>query len=101
MAPAIVQAITALIQLHRIDRWCKLIFSILFSFWTSWAFAAGTSLIAKPSYTLAVGVGLVAGSVSATVVFRTSDLAKGLLVVLPEAEATKEINTDLQTIIKS
>lgn len=98
IAPAIVNAITAFIQLHRIDKWCRLIFSILFSFFVSGAFVTGTALVARSSYAIALGSGLIAAAVSATVVFRTNELTRGLSVVLPAGEAGTEINTDLQTI---
>lgn len=60
----------------------------------------GTALVAQSSYATALGSGLIAGAVSATAVYRINPLTKGLIVVLPEAEAEKELEAGHQTIIK-
>lgn len=49
-----------------------------------------------------IGAGMVAAALSLTVLFRreNSKLTKGMLVVLPAAEAAKEIASDFETIQK-
>ena len=85
-----------------IQGWCKLIFTIAFSGGVTFVFICGTVLVSPPhSWAIAVGSGQMLAAVCMTAVFRASPLTKGLLVVLPSAEAAKEIETDLQTIQRS
>ena|ERR1700690_1032779 len=85
-----------------IQDWCKLIFSIAFSGGVGFVFTCGAVLVAPPhSWAMAIGSGQIIAGVCMTAVFRASPLTKGLLVVLPSAEAAKEIETDLQTIQRS
>lgn len=93
-----VALITNLIKIHKVDLWARLYFSLAFSFVISGSFVTGTALAAKSSYATALGSGLIAASVSATVVFRTNPLTKGLSVTLPVEEAKTEIGAGLQTI---
>jgi hypothetical protein len=44
---------------------------------------------------------MVMAAMAMAVLFRRSPLTKGLMVVLPEAEATKEIESDFQIIEKA
>jgi len=101
MSGAIVQGITTLIEIHKINQWAKLIFTVTFSGIVSCIFAMGTALIAHRPTPEAWGEGLVTAAVCMTALYRSpkfSALTKGLTVVLPEAEATTEINTNIQTI---
>lgn len=100
IASAIVTGINQFIELRRLNQWAKLIFEIVFSFWVSGTFVCGGSLVAHSSTPVAVGLGLTAGAVHATVIFRGSPLTSGLMVALPEKEAEAELNADLQVIEK-
>jgi hypothetical protein len=98
LAGAIVQAITSLIQIHKINQWAKLVFTMAFAGTGGFLFTTGTSLVShRPGYE-AIGSGLIMASVCMAALYRSSPLTKGLVTVLPEAEATAEINTDLQRI---
>ena len=87
-------------------QWVKLIAELLFSGVVSFLFVCGTLLgslaIAGTSHLwpIAIGAGMVASAVSMTALWRASPLTKGLTVVLPQEEAAKEIETNLQTITK-
>lgn len=96
----LVTLITNLVKIHRVNEWAKLYFSLAFSFAVSGSFVMGTALVAKASYAMALGSGLIAAAVSATVVFRTNPLTKGLSVALPAEEAGTELNTNIQIITK-
>jgi uncharacterized protein (TIGR04206 family) len=82
--------------------WFKFLFELAFSAVVSFLFVCGSVLIASENWPLAVGSGMIAAAVAVTALFRKeqSRLTRGLLVVLPEGEAAKEIQTDLQTITK-
>ena len=79
--------------------WAKLVFELLCSGLIAFLMICGGVLISPPhSWPIAIGSGMVTAAICMTVVFRRSVLTKGLLLVLPEVEATKELETDLQTI---
>lgn len=79
--------------------WAKLVFELLCSGFISFLMVCGGVLISPPhSWPIGIGSGMVSAAICMTVVFRRSPLTKGLLLVLPEVEATKELETDLQTI---
>jgi hypothetical protein len=82
--------------------WLKFLFELVFSAIVSFLVICGVSLVSTDSWKFAIGSGMVTAAVVMTVVFRkeTSRLTKGMLVVLPELEADKELATDLQTIQK-
>jgi hypothetical protein len=82
--------------------WLRFLFELSFSAAVSFLFICGTVLVGTDSWTVAIGTGMVVASIALTVLFRreSSKLTKGMLVVLPAAEAAKEITTDLETIQK-
>jgi hypothetical protein len=82
--------------------WWKFLFEISFSAGASFLLIFGSVLISSRNWALAVGSGAITSSVVMAVVFRkeTSRLTRGMFVVLPELEANKELQTDLQTIQK-
>lgn len=84
-------------------QWLKFLFELLFSAVVSFLFVCGTVLASTRSPSLAIGSGMVMAAIAMTTLFRRekSKLTKGMLVVLPSAEAAQEIATDLQTIQKS
>lgn len=83
--------------------WWKFLFELLFSGAVSFLLVCGVTLVSSKSWAIAAGTGMLTSAVCMTVVFRkeSSRLTKGMLVVLPELEAVKEVETDLQTIQKS
>lgn len=83
--------------------WLKFLFELGFSAAVSFLFTCGGLLVASQPVVVAIGSGMVVASLSMTVLFRReqSKLTKGMLVVLPSAEAAKELATDFQTIQKS
>jgi len=82
--------------------WMKFIFELVFSAIGSFLFICGGVLVSSRSWTLAAGSGMIVAAIAMTALFRKEQarLTKGMLVVLPSAEAAKEIETDLQTIEK-
>lgn len=98
ISSAIVQGITTLIEIHKLNQWAKLVFTMGFSGVTGFLFTTGTALTAHRPSLEAHGEGLIMAAVCMTALYRTSPLTKGLIVVLPEEEATKEIGTDIQRI---
>jgi hypothetical protein len=82
----------------KIQNWCKLLFTLGFSATTTFLYVAGGVLSAGKSWGLACGSGMVSAAVILTVLFRRSDLTRGMIVALPAGEAKDEINSDTQTI---
>ena len=82
--------------------WLRFLFELSFSAVTSFLFTCGSVAMASDSWTLAIGSGMVMASLALTILFRreSSKLTKGLLAILPAAEAAKELATDFQTIQK-
>lgn len=78
--------------------WLNLIFELVWSGILTFLFVCGSALAAKVLTGVAIGAGMVSSAVTMTIVFRRSPLTKGLLLVLPSAEALKEIQTDVETI---
>jgi hypothetical protein len=78
--------------------WLKLVFTMLFSATVSFLFTCGSVLLTTRSWTIAAGSGMIMASLAMTVLYRKSALTRGLTVVLPAAEAAKELDTDFQTI---
>lgn len=81
--------------------WLKLLFTMIFSALVSFLFVCGSILALGQPAAFAVGSGMVMAAMAMTVLFRRSPLTKTLMVVLPAAEATKEIDTNFQVIEKS
>lgn len=83
-------------------QWLKFLFEMGFSASVAFLFVCGSVLISTNKVALAIGSGMVMSALCATVLFRkeSTRLTKGMLVVLPSAEADKEINTDFETIQK-
>lgn len=84
-------------------QWLKFLFELFFSAVVSFLFICGTSLVATRSAAIAIGSGMVASALSLTVLFRRESLklTRGMLVVLPSAEAAQELATDFQVLQKS
>ena len=80
--------------------WLRFLFELLFSAIVSFLFTCGSVLVTTRSVAIAIGSGMVVASLALTVLFRreSSKLTKGMLVVLPSAEAAKELATDFETI---
>lgn len=83
--------------------WLRFLFEMGFSAVVSFLFICGTVLATTKSPAVAIGSGMVMAAIAMTTLFRRekSKLTKGMLVVLPSAEAAQEIATDLQTIQKN
>jgi len=83
--------------------WLKFLFELGFSAVVSFLFVCGGTLAASKSPYLAIGTGMVMAAIAMTVLFRReqSRLTRGMLVVLPSAEAAQELATDLETIHKA
>jgi hypothetical protein len=81
----------------------KFLFEMAFSAIASFLFTCGMVLVSSRSPSLAIGSGMIMAALAMTVLFRreASKLTKGMLVVLPGDEATKELETDVQIIQKS
>lgn len=80
------------------QKWFNLLFELVWSGILSFLFVCGSALVAKTSPAISIGAGMVMSAITMTIVFRRSPLTKGLLLVLPSAEALKEIETDVETI---
>jgi len=82
--------------------WLKFLFEMAFSAVVSFLFICGSVLAATRSPSVAIGSGMVMAAIAMTTLFRRekNKLTKGMLVVLPSAEAAQEIATDLQSIQK-
>ena len=78
--------------------WLKLIFELVFSAIVAFLFVAGTVALSTRSWLVGLATGMVMAAICMVAVFRRSPLTKGLTVVLPGAEAAREIGSDLQTI---
>jgi len=98
---ALASIIVGVYQTKKIQAWISLLFQMLFSAIASFMFVCGSSLLASKSWPLSIGSGMVVASVTLVVFFRKSSLTKGMMAVLPIEEATKELNTDIQTIEKN
>ena len=81
--------------------WLKLLFTMAFSAAVSFLFVCGTMLAVAQPASFAIGSGMVMAAMAMTLLFRRSPLTKGLMVALPEAEATKELQTAFQIIEKA
>jgi len=81
-----------------IQNWVKLVFQMMLSSVISFLFICGSVMLSGTSLKVAVASGMVTVSVVLTVFARRSPQLRGMMFVLPGAEAAKEIATDLQTI---
>ena len=86
-----------------IGLWLKFLFEMAFSGLVSFLLVWGSVLVSTRNWALAAGSGGITAAVCMTVLFRkeASRLTRGMLVVLPQLEASKELTTDLLTIQKS
>ena len=86
-----------------IGAWMRFLFEMAFSGVVSFLLVWGSVLVSTRNWALAAGSGGITAAVCMTALFRkeTSRLTRGMLVVLPELEANKELTTDLLTIQKS
>lgn len=84
-------------------QWLKFLFEMGFSAIVSFLFICGGLMAAKTPASIAIGTGMVMAAIALTTLFRRekNKLTKGMLVVLPSAEAAQELDTNLQTIQKS
>jgi hypothetical protein len=101
IASAVEKAVVDLIKIHQVDRWCRLVFTMLFSGTVSFLTVCGAALSGHRPVLEAVGAGMCSAAVMMTVLFRRSDLTKGMMVALPTAEAEAEIKANTQVITKS
>lgn len=85
---------------RRIDDWSKLIYMQVFSGATSFLTVCGGELSAHRPTWEAVGVGMVSAAVGMTIIFRRSQLTKGMTVALPAKEAESELDANEQIISK-
>jgi hypothetical protein len=85
---------------RRIDDWSKLIYMQVFSGVTSFLTMCGGALSAHRPTWEAVGVGMVSAAVGMTIIFRRSQLTKGMTVALPAKEAEAELDANEQVIAK-
>lgn len=102
IAVALEKFATDMIALHRLDKWARLVFTMAFSGIVSFLTTCGGAMaypLHRPT-TEAIGEGMISAAVMMTVLFRRSELTKGMLVALPAEEAKQEIHTDAQTISK-
>jgi hypothetical protein len=83
--------------------WLRFLFELGFSAVTSFLFICGGMLIAGTNVLIAIGSGMVMASLALTVLFRreSSKLTRGMMAVLPSAEAAKELATDFEVIQKT
>jgi hypothetical protein len=92
--------IADLIHQHHVDEWTFLLIQLLFTFSMAGCFVAGTALAAGTPAWRALGGGLVIAVTCTVRVWRKSELTKKSIIVLPEEEATKELDANLQTVQK-
>jgi hypothetical protein len=98
IAGAVSSTITKLIELHRIDKWCRLVFTMAFSGIVSFLGTCGGALTLHRTTLESIGEGMISAALMMTVLFRRSDLTKGMVVALPEAEAELELKTSTEII---
>ena len=100
LAGAIADAVVRLIQLNRVDKWARLVFTMAFSGSVGFLGVCGGALVSHRPALEAIGSGMGAAAIVMTVLFRRSELTKGMLVALPAEEAAQEIKADIQVISK-
>lgn len=69
-----------------ISKWAKLIFGIVFSFWVTFNTVAGGCLVAKLSWPVSIGYGMLTGSAMALTAYLRANpsLTKGVVIAVPE-----------------
>ena len=95
---ALAEVVLGVYKERKVQAWAKLIFTLSFSAVTTFLYVTGGSLAATKSWAISIGSGMISAAVILTVLFRRSDLTKGMTVALPEDEAKTELNTDIQVI---
>src|SRR6266850_6164112 len=69
------------------QKWIKLLFTLGFSATTTFLYVTGGALASTRSWPISIGSGMISSAVILTVLFRRSDLTKGMIVALPADEA--------------
>jgi len=88
-----------LIEGKRLERWMKLMVTMVFSAVVYFLSATGTALIAREAWPVAVGAGMLAAAVAMVFLWNRSPLTKGLMVAEPKDVIIKsETDSDLATI---
>jgi len=95
---ALAEFVLGRLKQSMLSQWLKLLFELTFSATVSFLFACGTVILASNSVIAGVGSGMVMSALCMTVLFRRSPLTKGMMVVLPAAEAAKEMSAQFQAI---
>lgn len=83
------------------QNWMRLLFQMGFSGIVSFLFVCGTVMVSTKSAVLGIGSGMIVGAMAMMVLFRRSPQTSGMTVVLPGAEAEKEITADWQISTRS
>lgn len=83
---AIADIIVGFHQTGVISKWAKLIFGIVFSFWLSFNTVTGGCLVAKMSWPVSIGYGMLTGSAMALTAYLRANpsLTKGVVIAVPE-----------------
>lgn len=83
---AIADIIVGLHNSAVISKWAKLIFGIVFSFWISANTVTGGCLVAKLSWPVSIGYGMLTGSAMALTAYLRANpsLTKGVVIAVPE-----------------
>ncbi len=105
---SLVDLILGIYKEKKVQNWFKLIFQIVYSGVITFMTSVGTTFLStikitnklSLAWSISIATGLISSAVVMTYYFRKSSLTTGMMLVLPEEEATTEINTNLQTINK-
>jgi hypothetical protein len=84
----------------RIKDWIALGIELFCSFLFSGCFSAGVALAAHRPKGEAFGEALISAVTMAVLVWRRSDLTRGMMLALPEKEAEAEMSANTQVITK-
>jgi uncharacterized membrane protein YjjP (DUF1212 family) len=86
------------IQQRVYQDWMRMLFQMGFSGMVTFLFVCGGTLVKTGSWTASIGGGMVFSAVIMVAFFRRSPQTAGMIALLPQEEAIKEINLDIQTI---
>lgn len=96
------------IQQKVYQKWITLLFQVAVSMAGTFLFVAGSIMVgsvakmpASDALVLGIGSGMVASACVLVYYVRRDPNLKGMMFVFPEAEATQEINSDMQVITKT
>jgi hypothetical protein len=100
---ALAKLVLGKLEQSLIGQWLKFLFELAFSGLVSYLFICGGALAGGTGSLASEGLGMVAAAISLTYLFRRerSKLTRGMIIALPESEAAKELESNMQTIIKS